>query len=138
MFSSLDAATQLAGPNLQVLQLLLLHKPSQGGGELQRGGNRIKHQKCIYHHLCYSPVASYLSAVDREARVAAQPPLRVVGALSMPTQVDGSGLDVYVHQVIDDLTLDVILDPIDEKPPADVDHLDEGQIPERGEQKKLD
>lgn len=40
MLSSLDAAAQLAGPNLQILQLLLLHEPGQGSRELQQGGNR--------------------------------------------------------------------------------------------------
>lgn len=34
----LDAATQLAGPDLQIFQLLLLHKPSQSCWELQQGG----------------------------------------------------------------------------------------------------
>lgn len=46
----------------------------------------------------------------------------------MPTQVDGSGLDVDVHQVVDDLTLNVILDAVDEVTPTYVYHLDEGQI----------
>lgn len=49
----------------------------------------------------------------------------------MPTQVDGSGLDVDVHQVVDDLTLDVILDPVDKETSTDVYHLDEGEIPDR-------
>lgn len=35
----LDAAAQLTGPDLQVLQLLLLHKLGQDGGELQREDN---------------------------------------------------------------------------------------------------
>lgn len=52
----------------------------------------------------------------------------------MPTQVDGSGLDVDVHQVVDDLTLDVILDAVDEEPPTHINHLDEGQMPERRQQ----
>ena len=38
VFGGLDAAAQLAGPDLQVLQLLLLHKPSQGAGKLQQRG----------------------------------------------------------------------------------------------------
>lgn len=81
---------------------------------------------------------SYLSAPRREARVTAQPPLHVVRALSVPTQVDGSGLDVDVHQVVHNLTLDVILYPVDEKPATHVNHLDEGQIPEGREQIQLD
>lgn len=47
----------------------------------------------------------------------------------MPTQVDGSWLDMDVHQVVDDLTLDVILDPVDEVLPTHVYHFDEGKIP---------
>lgn len=31
VLGGLDAAAQLAGPHLQVLQLLLINKPSQGG-----------------------------------------------------------------------------------------------------------
>lgn len=50
-------------------------------------------------------------------------------ALSMATQVDGSGLDVDVHQVVDDLTLDVVLDPVHQEPSAYIYHLDEGQAP---------
>lgn len=75
-------------------------------------------------------VCLYLSAPWREARVTAEPSLQVVSALSMPTQVDGSGLDMDVHQVVDDLTLDVILDPIDKEPPTYVNNLDKGEIPE--------
>lgn len=47
----------------------------------------------------------------------------------MATQVDGSGLDVDVHQVVDDLTLDVVLDPVHQEPSAYIYHLDEGQAP---------
>lgn len=36
LLCGLDAAAQLAGPNLQILQLLLLHEPSQGTWELQQ------------------------------------------------------------------------------------------------------
>ena len=85
-------------------------------------------------HYCLLQAAvcgcSYLSALRREAGVPPEPSLQVIGALSVPTQVDGSGLDVDVHQVVDDPALDVILDPVDEEPPADIDHLDEGEIPE--------
>lgn len=72
---------------------------------------------------------SYLSAPLREACVTAQPHLQVVGALPMTTQVDGPGLDMDVHQVVDDLTLDVVLDTIDKVTPPHVYHLDEGEIP---------
>ncbi len=73
---------------------------------------------------------SYLFSPRREACVTAQPSFQVVRALSMPTQVDGSGLDVDVHQVIDDFTLDVILDPVGQVSPTHVNDLDEGEIPE--------
>lgn len=72
--------------------------------------------------------SSYLFAPWRKAAVAPQASLHVVRALSVPTQVDGSGLDVDVHQVVDNLALDVVLDPVDEEAPAHVDHLDEGKI----------
>lgn len=49
----------------------------------------------------------------------------------MPTQVDGSGLDVDVHQVVHDLALDVVLDAVDQVTAAHVDHLDERQLPGR-------
>lgn len=52
----------------------------------------------------------------------------------MPTQVDGSWLDVNIHQVVDNLTLDVILDPVDEKPATNIDDFDEGQISEKRQQ----
>lgn len=48
----------------------------------------------------------------------------------MTTQVDGPRLHLDVHQEVDDLTLEVTLDVVDQKPLTDVHHLDEGQIPE--------
>lgn len=71
----------------------------------------------------------YLLAPRRKSRVASQAPLQVVGTLAVPTQVDGSGLDVNVHQVVDDLALDVVLDAVDEVAPPHVDHLNEGHFP---------
>lgn len=71
----------------------------------------------------------YLSAVRREARVTAQPPLQVVGTLAVSAQVDGAWLDVDVHQVVDDLALDVILDAVDEVAAPHVYHLDEREVP---------
>ena len=132
MLCGLDAATQLAGPNLQVRQLLLLHEPSQGGRKLQQGeDSTTQHRNFNFHDLCYGSVCrnSYLFAPRREACVTAQPSLQVVGALPVPTQVDGAGLNVDVHQVVDDLALDVILDAVDEETPTHVYHLDEGEIP---------
>lgn len=56
--------------------------------------------------------------------------------LSMPTEVDGVGVHVDVHQVVDDFALDVILHPVHQETTADVDNLDERQVPERGYQKE--
>lgn len=67
---------------------------------------------------------SYLSAPGRETCVATQPSLQVVSALSMPTQVDGSGLDMDVHQVVDNLTLNVVLDVVDKVAPPHIYHFD--------------
>lgn len=41
VLSRLDGATQLAGPDFKVLQLLLLHKPSQSRWKLQQGGKQL-------------------------------------------------------------------------------------------------
>lgn len=79
-------------------------------------------------------VPSHLSAPRRQAGIASQAPLQVVGALPVPTQVDGSGLDVNVHQVVDNLALDVVLDAVDEVTASHVNHLDERQLPGRREQ----
>lgn len=106
-----------------------------------REGSSCQHLKLIHYSVqilvillpveFYAAVCgcSYLSAPRREACVAAQPALHVVSALPVPTQVDGSGLDVDVHQVVDDLTLDVVLDAVDEVPPPHVYHLDKGEVP---------
>lgn len=55
--------------------------------------------------------------------------------LSVPADVDGVGVHVDVHQVVDNFTLDVILHPVHQETTADVDNLDERQVPERGYQK---
>lgn len=74
----------------------------------------------------------HLPPPQREARVAAQPPLQVVRALPVSTQVDGARLDVDVHQVVDDFTLNVILDLVDQEAAAHVYDLDEGELPAGG------
>lgn len=52
----------------------------------------------------------------------------------MPTEVDGVGVHMDVHEVVHDFTLDVVLHPVDQETTSNVDDLDEGQIPEgRGE-----
>lgn len=139
LLCGLDAAAQLASPNLQILQLLLLHEPSQGSWKLQqrRGWDDTPAVDPLLSFKSFHLVgfdfavcgSSYLPATRREACVTAQPPLQVVSAFSMPAQVDGSGLDVDVHQVVDDLTLDVVLDAVDEVAPSHVYHLNEGELP---------
>lgn len=59
-------------------------------------------------------------------------------AFSVPTQVDGVGVDVDVHQVIDYLTLDVVLHPVDQETASDINDLDEGQVPEGWREKIRD
>lgn len=47
-------------------------------------------------------------------------------ALSVPTQVDGVRVHVDVHQVVDNLTLDVVLHPVHKETASYVHHLNEG------------
>lgn len=47
----------------------------------------------------------------------------------MSAQVDGTRLHVDVHQVVDDLALDVVLDAVDQEAAPDVDHFDEREVP---------
>lgn len=131
VFSGLDAAAQLAGPDLQVLQLLLFHKSIQGSRKLQQ---TVKAFSNLIYHLGSGPPSSlclYLMSPWRKTRVATQSALQIVCALSVPTQVDGPWLHVDVHQVVDNFTLYVILDTIDEKTPTHIYHLDVGEIPGR-------
>lgn len=50
-------------------------------------------------------------------------------ALSVPTEVDGVGVYVDVHEVVHYFTLDVVLHPVDQETTADIDDLDEGKVP---------
>lgn len=65
----------------------------------------------------------------RQFRVSPDAALLVVMALAVPAKVDGVGVHVDVHEVVDNFTLDVILHPVDQETAADVDDLDEGQAP---------
>lgn len=47
----------------------------------------------------------------------------------MPTEVDGMGVYVDVHEVVDNFTLDVVLHPVDQETLADIYGLDKGQVP---------
>lgn len=50
-------------------------------------------------------------------------------ALSMPANVDRVGVHVDVHEVVNDLALDVVLHSVDQEPAAYINHLNEGQVP---------
>lgn len=71
----------------------------------------------------------HLLAPVGEARVPSNPALEVELALPVPTEVNGAGLDVDVHQVINNPALDVILNPVHQEPPANVDDFDERKFP---------
>lgn len=59
--------------------------------------------------------------------------------LSVPTDVDGVGVYVDIHEVVHDFTLDVILHPINQETTAHIDDLDEGQVPVgQGEKRKTE
>lgn len=58
-------------------------------------------------------------------------------ALSVPTEVDGMGVYVDVHEVVDYFTLDVVLHPIDQETTANIDDLDEGQVPAGQSEKRV-
>lgn len=49
----------------------------------------------------------------------------------MPTEVNGVGVHVDIHEVVHYFTLDVILHPVHQETTADVDDLDERQVPVR-------
>lgn len=73
----------------------------------------------------------------RQFRVSPDASLLVVMALSVPTEVDGMGVYVDVHEVVDYFTLDVVLHPIDQETTADIDDLDEGQVPAGQSEKRV-
>lgn len=56
--------------------------------------------------------------------------------LPMAAEVDGVGVYVDVHEVVDNFTLDVILHPVDEETAPNIDDLDEGQVPVGQSKKK--
>lgn len=47
----------------------------------------------------------------------------------MPANVDRVGVHVDVHEVVNDLALDVVLHSVDQEPAAYINHLNEGQVP---------
>lgn len=78
----------------------------------------------------------HLSPPVWQLRVSPDASLLVVMGLSVPTEVDGVGVDVDVHEVVHDFTLDVILHSVHQETAADVDDLDEGQVPVRRGEKR--
>lgn len=50
-------------------------------------------------------------------------------ALPVSTQVDGVGVHVDVHEVVNDLALNVVLHPVHQETLSDVDNLDKGEVP---------
>lgn len=51
-------------------------------------------------------------------------------ALAVTAQINRPRLHVDVHQVVDDPTLDVVLNTVDQESATNVNHFDERQIPE--------
>lgn len=79
-------------------------------------------------------MSSDLSPPGGEFSVSSDAALDVVLAFSVPAEVDGVGVYVDVHEVVDNLALDVVLNTVYQEPTAHVHHLDEGQV--SGEKKK--
>lgn len=101
----------------------------------------IKYMLSPMHSIYYSQItprshrgifpSPYLLAPVGEARVTSNLPLEVELAFTMPTEINGAGLDMDVHQVVNDPALDVILNPVDQEPPANIDDLDERKLPRK-------
>lgn len=82
----------------------------------------------LYNKIQCEVLTSHLFPSDGQLGVSPDASLHVVVALSMATQVDGVGVHVDVHEVVDYLTLDVVLHPVHQETAAYVDDLDEGQV----------
>lgn len=72
---------------------------------------------------------SHLFPSRRKLGVSSDAAFNVVVALSVATQVDGVRVHIDVHEVVDNLTLDVVLHPVHQKTSAHVHHLDKRQVP---------
>lgn len=77
----------------------------------------------------YIHPSPYLPASAGQAGVTPDLALEIVLALAVPAQIDSAGLHMDVHQVVHDAALNVVLDSVHQEPPADINHLDEGQLP---------
>lgn len=58
-------------------------------------------------------------------------------ALAVAAEVDGVFLNVNIHEVVDDLTLDIILNTVHQETLTHVNHLDEGQVPETARKRSV-
>lgn len=72
---------------------------------------------------------SYLFPPRRKFRIPSDASLDVVVALPVSTQVDGVGVHVDVHEVVNYLALNVVLHPVHQKTLSHVDNLDEREVP---------
>lgn len=64
-----------------------------------------------------------------EFSVSSDAAFNIVFALSVPTQVDGVGVHVDVHEVVDNLALDVVLHPVHQETLSHVHNLYKRKVP---------
>lgn len=72
---------------------------------------------------------SYLFPTRGKFRISSDASFNVVFALSVPTQVNGVRVHMDVHEVVDDLALDVVLNPVHQKTLAHIYNLDKWKVP---------
>lgn len=72
---------------------------------------------------------SYLFPTRGKFRISSDASFNIVFALSVSTQVDGVRVHMDVHEVVDDLALDVVLHPVHQKTLAHVYNLDKRKVP---------
>lgn len=68
-----------------------------------------------------------LSSSGGEFRIPPDAALDVVLTLSMPAQVDGVRVYMDVHEVVDNLTLNVVLNTVYQEPPTHIHHFNKGK-----------
>lgn len=68
---------------------------------------------------------AYLLSSRGEFSIPSNATLHVVVALTMSAQVDGVGVHMDVHEVVHNLTLDVVLDAVHQELTAYIHHFDE-------------
>lgn len=75
-----------------------------------------------------------LLAAGWKLRVSPDASLHVVVALAVPAQVDTVGVHTDVHEVVDDLALDVVLYAVHQETATYVHHFNKWQISENEEE----